>query len=250
MLINQGSYGCIYYDGKTVSKIVNTDVATREIEMSRLIRKIPNYQDYFVPILSSCTVQAKNVRACSSLYHESHYVLLELPYIPSVPVRFGKAQYDALLPALAILRKAKIVHFDLTEQNILFTPEPRIIDFGISLTMNKMNLPAFFYIYDPRRYIWPIEVHLLCFLMRYSILTTSVLSKVCTEVYKHSPVLNNVEECISYYSFVVTYSRPYVLRRLLHGWKTWDRYALSILLMQYEPFPPGNKFHPNPKLRL
>ena len=50
--------------------------------------------------------------------------------------------YRYLLMALEKLHTAKILHFDLKMENILFTKgttDPRIIDFGISIPMDKLS---------------------------------------------------------------------------------------------------------------
>ncbi len=256
MLINEGGYGCIYQPGicnkdKTqISKVVNTYVAERELQMSRLIKKIPNYQDYFVTFISSCKVKAKKIkRKCRALYKETNFVSLQMPFIKTVNIPFGLPQYIELIPYISKLIKAKIVHFDLKEDNVLFTPSPLIIDFGISLDMRKFS-PDYFFLYDPKQYHWPIDVHLLCYMMS-SPLHTGSLEKVCKEVYKQSPFLKNVNECISHYSYLLTCSKQDGIKRLLHGWKTWDMYALTVMLLLREDVPDLYlNLHPNHKNRL
>jgi hypothetical protein len=254
MLINEGGYGCIYYPGvcntQGVSKVVNTYVAERELYMSSLIKKIPNYKDYFLPIVSSCKVQAKNIkRKCKALRKETSFVALQMPMIKTVPVKFDLPHFIELIPYISKLIKAKIVHFDLKESNILFTPKPYIIDFGISLDMKHVS-PDYFFVYEPRQYQWPIEVHLLCYMM-HSPLHKDSLERVCKEVYKHSPFLTNVNECISHYSFLMTCSKQEGVRRLIHGWKTWDMYAITCMLFLNDEIPELKaNLHPNPKRRL
>jgi len=255
MLINEGGYGCIYYpnvcnNDNSVSKVVNTNVAERELYIGHLIKKIPNYKDHFVPIMSSCKVHSKQIKhKCKALRKETNFIALQMPLIKTVRVKFDLSYYIELIPSISKLIKAKIVHFDLKESNVLFTPKPYIIDFGISLDMKHVS-NNYFFIYEPRQYQWPIEVHLLCYMMR-SPLHTDSLRQVCKEVYKHSPFLDNVNECIKHYSFLLKCSKQDGIRRLIHGWKTWDMYALTCMLFLNEEISDLKmNLHPDPKKRL
>lgn len=256
MLINEGGYGCIYYPnvcnttGTYVSKVVNSTVATRELYISRLIKKIPNYKDYFIPVVSSCKVQSKKINPkCKALRKETTFVALQMPMIKTVSVTVDLSYYLELIPYISKLIKAKIVHFDIKESNILFTPKPYIIDFGISLDMKHVSTDYFF-TYEPKQYQWPIEVHLLCYMMRAPLHTDS-LEQVCKEVYKQSPFLTNVNECIRHYSFLLNCSKQEGIQRLIHGWKTWDMYGLTCMLfLNYDIPELRMNFHPDPKKRL
>jgi hypothetical protein len=256
MLINEGGYGCIYYPGvcsdkDMVSKIVNTHVADREIHMGKLVKKIPEYHKFFIPIVSSCRVQAKKIKKkCKALYKETEFVALQMPMIQTVNIQFGLQYYIDLIPYISKLIKAKIVHFDIKEDNMLFTPTPYIIDFGISLDMKHINLERYFFKYEPRQYQWPIEVHLLCYMVRTPLHTDS-LERVCKEVYKQNPFLNDAKDCITHYSFLLTCSKQDGIRRLMHGWKTWDLFALTCILLEHEDVPELIiNLHHDPKKRL
>jgi len=239
--MNYGSYGCIYYPGmdcngnmKThVSKIVNTKYSQREIDISNKIKQIPNYKDYFVPIETSCSIQSTKVKRCKALTFETNYVLLTMPYFKQVTVPFDETVFNTLTYAIELLIEHKLVHFDIKQDNIICTPKPFLIDFGISLDMNEVNLPSYFFIYDPQQFAWPIEVHLLCYMMDHE-WTPSLLEKVCKEVCRHSPVLPQeyASQCIQHYAYVYKLPRKEVIAKLIKGWNTWDMYALTILLNQ------------------
>lgn len=246
MLVAHGSFGCIYHPGqhcdgtldKThVSKIVNRKYAKREIDIGKRVKKIKNYKEYFVPILSSCLIQSSKVKRCKALYPEKSFMLMNMPFLKTERVDFDTSSFIALTHSIELLIKEKIVHFDIKIDNLIFTPEPRLIDFGISLDMKKLiaNISDYFYIYEPSEHTWPIDVHLLCYMMSHD-WTQTKLEKVCHDVYKHSPVLDKKElvPCIQHYSYVVSLSRHDCIRRLLKGWKTWDMYALTVLLFEHE----------------
>lgn len=211
-----------------ISKIVNT---TREVIISNQIKKIPNYQDYFVPIESSCPIQSTKVKRCKSLSYETTFTLLTMPYLKPVDVPFDVTTYNTLTHAVERLIEHRLVHFDIKIENIIFTPKPFLVHFNISLDMNDINLSNF--IYYPKQYTWPIEVHLLCYTMHHT-WTESQLEKVCKEVSRHSPVLPQeyASHCIQHYAFVWKLTRKEVIDKLIEGWKTWDMYALTILLIQ------------------
>ena len=241
-MLNYGSYGCVYYPGtdcngntnKThVSKIVNTKYSAREIDISNKVKKIPNYQDYFVPIESSCPIQSNKVKRCKALSYETTFTLLTMPYLSQVNTPFDVTVYNTLTYSIELLIEHNLVHFDIKLDNIICTPKPFLIDFGISLDMNQVDLSSYFFIYDPQQYTWPIEVHLLCYMIDHS-WSEPLLEKVCNEVCRHSPVLPQeyASQCIQQYAYVWKLPRKEVIDKLLEGWKTWDMYALTILLNQ------------------
>ena len=117
-----------------------------------------------------------------------NYVLMEIPFVNNIPffelitnIDYEKNEiflniiesYEFLLDAINILNKKNIVHFDLKGNNILFnktTDTPQIIDFGLSIPIKDIdskNIKKYFYIYSPDYYIWPLEVHVICFLFFY-----------------------------------------------------------------------------------
>jgi len=241
-MLNYGSYGCVYYPGtdcngtmdKThVSKIVNTKYSEREIKMGILIKQIPNYQQYFVPVESSCPIQSTKVKRCKALSYETTYTLLTMPYLKQVDTPFDAKLYNTLTYAIELLIEHNVVHFDLKKDNIICTPTPYLIDFGISLDMNDIQLSSYFFVYDPGQYTWPIDVHLLCYMIDH-LWTEPELKKVCEEVCKYSPVLPQeyASQCIQHYDYVWKLPRKEVISKLLEGWKTWDMYALTILFIQ------------------
>jgi len=258
-MIGEGGYGCVYLgnhcegSSQGVSKVVNRRSALREIANGKRIRKIPDYQNYFVPVESSCVVHSiKYKETCRALRKQDDYMVMTMPSIRTVPTTFDRNAFIATLSHLSKLIKAKMVHFDLKSENILFTPHPMMIDFGISIDMKTVykDLPRNFYVYTPDQYEWPIEVHLLCYMMDRA-LTPSSIERVCRDVYQRNPFLQNVDEAIQHYSFLETCPREKAIRRLVHGWKTWDLYALTLMLFhteEVEELRPN--LHPNPKKRL
>jgi hypothetical protein len=233
--------------------VVNRRAGLREIANGKRIRKIDGYEKYFIPVESSCVVHSSKLKQkCRALRREDSYIVLTMPFVHTTPTPFDRNTFVEMIPHIRKLVKAKMIHFDLKVENVLFTPSPQIIDFGISIDMKtvKQNLSKSFYVYSPDQYEWPIEVHLLCYMMDHE-LTPSAIEKVCREVYDRNPFLDNVDECIHHYHFLNTATREEAIRRLLHGWKTWDLYALTLILFYQQEVPALRpNLHPNPKKRL
>jgi len=169
------------------------------------------------------------------LTHETTFTLLTMPFLRPVARLFDESIFNELTYAVELLIEHDVVHFDIKRENIITTPKAYLIDFGISLDMKHVDLPTFFFMYDPRQYIWPIEVHLLCYMIDHD-WSESSLEKVCKEVC-NSPIATlhekqYVTKCIHHYAYVWKLPRKEVIAKLMKGWKTWDMYALTILLMK------------------
>ena len=246
-MLSYGSYGCVYYPGtdcngttdKThVSKIVNTKYSGREVTIGNKIKQIPNYKEFFVPVETSCPIQSNKVKRCRALAYETTFTLLTMPYLKPVQVPFDSTTFNTLTYAIELLIEYEVVHFDIKLDNIICTPKPYLIDFGISLDMSQVDLASYFFVYDPNQFSWPIEVHLLCYMIDHNWSEAS-LKKVCEEVCR-SPIETLLKEtekdyeakCIQHYSYVWKLPRKEVIAKLMEGWRTWDMYALTLLLSQ------------------
>ena len=175
-LLSQGGYGCIfkpgmYCSGKTteneyVSKLmVFNDSAKNELLMSLRIRKIPNFDKFFIPAKSFCYVKKKvlknnkDIKDCDIFTknkQKKQFILMRLNYLHSSNISdfFLSYQnkisnniiiyitiYKKLLVQIKKLQSVNIVHYDLRPNNILISNQnfnPYIIDFGISLNMIKI----------------------------------------------------------------------------------------------------------------
>jgi len=173
-----------------------------------------------------------------------------MPYLVTVPSKFTKDTFVQLTHSLELLIQHELVHFDVKEGNILFTPKPYLIDYGISLDMKDLNYAKAFFIYEPNNYLWPIEVHLLCYKMEFA-WTKESIEKVCKEVTNASPVhpASYAKEAADFYSFLVDIPSVQGIERLVKGWKTWDLYALTIILLKNGTGPIEN-IHYDPSKRL
>ena len=219
-LLSQGGFGCVYYPGiqcsgeaskskKYVTKLQKKDFnADNEIKIGKTIQTITNYMFFFMPVVKSCdvnlsSIDRKQLDKCEIIQGDTDldYKIMDLPYIENLDFyifltqhRKGKKEiileimetYSYLLSSIEKLINVKIVHFDLKGPNILYkknTGNPLIIDFGISLPISKLNdnnMEEYFYIFSPDYYIWPLEVHVINYLINENdTLTLDAITSIC-----------------------------------------------------------------------
>lgn len=171
VLLAQGTFGCVYHPGMTckhepldaeyITKIhaSNEKTAQNEIAVSKKVQTIPNYEQYFSPVLENCKVNLakvnrKEVEKCKFI--DADIVGIDaaepLTYV-STKIRFIKGEslleyvsqnskystisflYKTLCESVKKLAEKDIVHFDLRENNMIVSKQgvPVIIDFGISI---------------------------------------------------------------------------------------------------------------------
>ena len=176
VLLAQGTFGCVFHPGMTcnheplgaeyITKIhaSNEKTAQNEIAVSKKVQTIPNYEQYFSPILENCNVNLakvnrKEVEKCKFIKNDlvgidrkNDLAAEPLTYV-STKIRFIKGEtlleyvsqnskystisflYKTLCESVKKLAEKDIVHFDLRENNMIVSKQgvPIIIDFGISI---------------------------------------------------------------------------------------------------------------------
>jgi serine/threonine protein kinase len=197
--INRGSYGCTFRPGlscsgngsltdKYITKVqINKDVSKNEQEISKKIKQIKDYEEYYAPVLSSCavslsTVSEREIEKCKILpnkkselfeankirYVGENTLLKHLLSIyekrPTSIVRKIVNSQMTLLDGFKKLSEQGIIHFDVKENNIICedkTGKPIIIDFGISIDakeIGKSDYKEAFYVYGPEYIPWCLEI--------------------------------------------------------------------------------------------
>jgi hypothetical protein len=252
-LFDSGTYGCIYYpgidcsgnvlDNSMVSKIENDESAQHEIYMSNLVRKIKNYQEHFLPVEHHCNVtQNLPIHKCKALTRHSKFKILYIPFKKSHSNKLPfNILYHSLLTSIDLLVKHKIVHFDLNYKNIMISDKVYLLDFGLSISMKSIykQLKTVFYTYHISYYLWPLEVHILCYLLNKGPITKSSLIEICGDFVKHHILLQKssrefaieyLDNSILYYSKLLTLSNQEIIHFCIQSWKTWDNYAVIIYL--------------------
>ena len=300
-LLSQGGFGCVFYpgitcEGKTdksksyVSKLQIKDETTiNELEISKIVESIRLPSPRYAYIESHCNVDLKTINRdviskCDVLSNDKEkYILMRSRYINNqnffssltsdVPVRYVILQmletYIFLVSSIKLLVEKRIIHFDFTNNNIIYSPillSPILIDFGISIDMNnflpdstvqkggdlkktalleKKNkfLKDSFYIYAPDVYIWPLEVHLICYLVNESDkLTLDSLKAICSEyvvknvgfkIFSEHFKKQYVVGAVNYYKKFIKKSKDDIIEEFISYWETWDNYALGILNLRF-----------------
>ncbi len=297
-----------------LSKIVERDYsAENEINIGKILTtKLKTWvenplQNHFAPVLSSCDVDISKFtmdeKEKCTLFEKkaySDFILMKIRYIDSklldsfitdnsnssLIMLLFTSSYSHLLKSLQLLKKIKICHFDIKSQNIVYDADkslPIIIDFGLSINFEKLNRKELynnFYMYVPMYYLWPIEVHLVCYILHVNSEIDEGGMRTLAKMYTQNNIVLKVfspsfqkkyeEECYYELSKYIGKDSDAVINRILKYWPTWDNYALSLLYIKLIYYlirnDSGNiiknefvsffielclqNIHPNPKKRL
>lgn len=177
-VINQGGFGCIFYPSLSckgenpepekakeyVSKLVEKNFSSKnEIDIGNIVKKIPFYSLYYVPVLEHCAaslskVGTKEIKKCNIIDNEERrvqYIILKMKYIKNIKfteyLLTNKSKkhilniifdtYSYFLFSLEQLMNYEVVHFDFKWDNAVIdlkTELPVILDFGISIPIRKL----------------------------------------------------------------------------------------------------------------
>ena len=282
-LLSQGGFGCVYHPGikcdgskdkkNFVSKLqINNYASFNEIEIGKIIEKIPNYELFFLPIIEYCKINIaeidnKLIEKCNTLHDNTNLVLMKMNYIKNIdfydfinqinkPLIISTIMnlYLSLLNSIELLTNKNIVHYDLKDENILLDKKnmnPIIIDFGISLNMNEFTLEKiedFFYVYAPEYYIWSFDIHFICFLTKNILYDTQVVTeedikRVVNECVKNNKILtffsdefiaSYKQQCMDFTSEFKNKTKSEVIKKLTEkkNYDTWDNYAISCIILK------------------
>jgi|Laugresu1bdmlbsd_1035121.scaffolds.fasta_scaffold00283_4 serine/threonine protein kinase len=231
----------------------------------------------------------------------SSYAIMKIPFIENISIidyfthpdtdkkeilTYILYSYDYLLQNIETLNKHGIIHFDLKLSNILIEKSkkiPIIIDFGLSIPLNDIRpetYKKYFYAYSPSYYIWCIEIHIICYLVKVNpVLTKDALTGLIDEYVKNNIGLKIFSDtfvwhfrdtAVDYYTRHIIdtgATRDEIIKKLLKYIRTWDSYSLSLMFLCFIQFISitgfiHNKlviefskvlllnFHPNPEKRL
>jgi serine/threonine protein kinase len=193
--------------------------------------------------------------------------------------------YERITDSIQLLIKYDIIHYDLKHNNILIdntTQLPMLIDFGLSiyvkrlldnpwneknetsqtvdsdimfksesskLLQNNYYWKQHFYVHAPEYYLWPLEVHIITFLVNESdhghddhTLTEHDLAVIIYQYIVNNRALQNtshafkmkyMELCQETFKPFINKPREYVINTLFTKyWNTWDTYANNIMFLK------------------
>lgn len=280
-LIDQGGFGCVFYPGlnckskfrqtnnKLVSKIqLNSFNARNEVYIGSIILKIPNYKLYFLPVISECNLSIAQINQSMidkcDIIEKDHdkYKVLELPYLENISFEklfadFKRTTqhlfltfietYKYVAIAIGELIDKQIVHYDIKEQNILYSTKfdnPILIDFGISIPINKLttsNLKEYFYTYSPDYYLWSIEIHIINYILHVGKLTHEAIQSTVEKYIANNSAFRSLSDefknnyskaAIDFFTPFLKHDSTYTVTKLIEFYKTWDLYSLSIMYLK------------------
>ena len=262
-----------------ISKLqIYDSVAKNELFFGEIICKINNYRFYFLPVINSCEINTakvsiKNIEHCKIINDkiDNKYILMNMEYdynisFKNIFIDNKKSKkhrillyidsFKYLCLSLQKLLDNNIIHFDIKENNIVFnkkTENPLIIDFGISILIkniiqnkslvSKEILKKYFYKYEPTYYVWPLEVHVISYLLHESpFLNNDSIKVIVSNYVNNNKALNIFSEvlkndyfniCVKYLSKYIKYSDTAIIQKLISFCNTWDMYSLSIIYLKY-----------------
>ena len=153
-LLNQGAYGCVYRpnidcngnigNNKYVTKIqLNKDNVLDELSISEIIKKIPNYQYFFAPLIQSCNVSIsllnnENIKDCDLLKDEKK---ISNQKFLSTKVRYvGNKNIEEYFLSILIIEYLKYIQ---DYQKVTFLKEEKNLNSYIKNKTYLKTLPLF-----------------------------------------------------------------------------------------------------------
>jgi len=155
--------------------------------------------------------------------------------------------YKHLLGTLQTLNDQQIVHNFITMDTILVNKtyfNPVITNFSFSLDLkNGQQLKPFFQSYEPSYIEWPLELHILSYLLTNKLESLSLLNieRIVHDVLSEHKLLYSFgdtvvssfqREGVEYFSKYVNQSYETIVKDILQYSGTWDNYALSIMFLR------------------
>tara|TARA_B100000902_G_scaffold373620_1_gene401759 strand:- start:1763 stop:2881 length:1119 start_codon:yes stop_codon:yes gene_type:complete len=279
-LLSQGGFGCVFHPGLNCNAqpTNNNSIATKvqirnfnsenETEIGEIISSHEGYKLFFLPVIDRCALDIRKadkteLNKCEVIKSmDEEYVAMNIPFVQSMPftevlstlksrdiVLTTIETYKYLLMALDKLHTAKVVHFDLKMENILFTKgttDPRIIDFGISIPMENLddhNMHNYFYVYAPDYYVWCLDINVIAYIINETdnVLTEDDAVEIAELTAASCTILDDFgsefaddyrDMCIRQAKTYVGKNRDEVVYDLLSKCWTWDNYSLSIMFIK------------------
>ena len=257
---------------KTIHKIVALDFFVRnELTNMNKIKKILDYKNYYYICENSSELKITSLTddimyIKSGIKIKSDETVLmkfedrELIYLKNYLKTFGSPAlssfqiyiftvidfYQRLLKSISLLVEQQIVHnhinFDSIVVDKCFVPLLSNFSFSIDIT-NVHNIKHFLIAYDPSYLEWPLEIHLLSYLItnKLNSLSSSNIENVIHDVLKDHTILkifgdsvvsSYKVESLNYFKRYVNQSYEYILTDCLQYYCTWDNYALSIMFLR------------------
>jgi serine/threonine protein kinase len=273
--------GRAIHSDKYITKIQRKKgTSDHEAEIAEIIRKIPHFDDYFAPILEKpclinmASIQDNEIKKCDFLktipkkqapfesnkikYVGKHtladLLLDEYHRRPKTIIKKMVESYVHLLNGYKKLNDGGVIHFDVKENNVMcedITKKPIIIDFGLSINVNKMkmeNLNDIFFVYGPDYGPWTIEITVLSYIVqeigsnwKTQTITKEMFQKILSDFISQNygviDLLNDTErrayhiQLSKFFSKYVNKTGLEVVTEMLKYKQTWDNYAVAVIYL-------------------
>jgi hypothetical protein len=257
---------------KTIHKIVALDFFVRnELTNVNKIKKILDYKQYYYICensselkITSLTDDIRHIKSGIKIKSDETVLMKfddrELIYLKNYLKTFGSSAlssfqiyiftiidfYQRLLKSISLLVEQQIIHNHINFDSIVVDKHfiPLLSNFTFSIdTTNVHNMKHFFVEYDPSYLEWPLEFHLLSYLItnKLNSLSSSNIENVIHDVLKDHNILkifgdsvvsSYKVESLNYFKRYVNQSYEYILTDCLQYSCTWDNYALSIMFLR------------------
>lgn len=235
-------------------KMVKNDFLIRnELTNVLKIQKIHNCTHFFYVFENSYELVSNNLKTINNLLLkydncELKYLKIYLQSLSSPKIYIFKIIqfYKYLLNSIQLLVNNNIVHNHIQFGSITVNNDlPLLTDFSFSFSTDISfdNIKPFFIEYEPSYLEWPMEIHILTFLITNKLpsLSFSNIDHIITQVVENHSILKTFgpqvvsiykEEAISYFKKYINQSYDYILSDIFLYSSTWDNYALSILFLR------------------
>ena len=179
----------------------------------------------------------KNLNNESSLSSQKKYILNIIDF------------YKYLLISIDLLVCKQIVHNNISFDSIVVDnlQHPLITNFSLSIDISRTDIEQymkhFIIAYDPSYLEWPLEFHILAYLLtnKLNSLSSYNIENIINAVIDNHNILKTFgdpivslykEEALHYFKKYVNQTYEYILTDILEYYRTWDNYALSIMFLR------------------
>jgi len=260
---------------KPIHKIRNTDFfLMNELTNSKKIHTIQDYRYYYYVYETTSELKIteldEDVDCVSSGEHikSDGTVLLkfdnrELIYFKNYLKALSSSTkyiftiidfYKRLLKSVGLLVNKQIVHNYINFDNVVIDKRsevPLFSEFSLSIDLSNKNIEqyiqSFFIEYDPSYLEWPLEIHILSYLITNKLtspqnsLSSYNIETIICNVLEHNNILKTFgdkvvssykQEALEYFKKYVNQTYDYILTDILKYSNTWDNYSLSIMFLR------------------
>jgi len=266
---NEEDYHLDLSKRKTIYKLLPKDIYTQnELTNIKKVMEIPHYYSlyYICDHCSELNITEYNpnsnyLRSCKDIRKDNTILLkyknIDLIYFKTYLKSLNRSRkyisfimnsYKTLLHSIDLLVKQNLVHNYIKSDSIIVSNhEVLLTNFSFSINTSNKDLTnyikLFYNTYEPSYLEWPIEIHILSYLLTNKLNSLSIynIETVINDYVLNHSILKTFgptfvssyrSESIQYFTNYVNQSYLYILNDVLSYSGTWDNYALSILYLR------------------